>query len=468
MSAAPTSAFRARLAEKLADSIVARLPDATPRLVHGGVSLPNKATAVIGMRRAGKTTFLHQIRRERTERGVPRERLPYLNLEDEQLAGLAARDLGLALEEYYRRFPALRARETVTWCFDEIQVVSGWERFVRRVLDSERVEVFLSGSSAALSSREIATAMRGRSWEVLIHPFSFEEYLLHHGRSVPEQGRVLPAPERSALEGAFLDYLTVGGFPEAQGLDTATRHRLLVNYVDVALLRDVVERHAVSNVAGLRWMVRQLLGNAAGLFSVEKFYAALKSQGLSISKNTVHQLLGHLEDCFLVRAVWVDASSERRRMVNPRKAYPIDPALIPIYDRSGRANTGHALETVVLLELERRRFDVTYVRTPDGHEVDFLARHPGGALELIQVCADASGADVLAREIRALDEAGRIYGRATKRLLTATRDGLPDNVPAGIIAQPAYEWLLERLGPRDQGDAALPHPTPGSAAADTT
>ena len=83
----------------------------------------------------------------------------------------------------------------------------------------------------------------------------------------------------------------------------ADRYQLLRDYVDVATLRDVVERHGVSNVAGLRWLVRHLLGNATGLFSVEKFYAALKSQGLAISKDTVHQLMGHLQDCFLVRTV---------------------------------------------------------------------------------------------------------------------------------------------------------------------
>jgi len=70
------------------------------------------------------------------------------------------------------------------------------------------------------------------------------------------------------------------------------------------MLRDIMERHNVSNVAGLRWLVRHLLGNAAAMFSVEKFYRALRSQGLSISKDTVHQLLAHLEDCFLVRTVW--------------------------------------------------------------------------------------------------------------------------------------------------------------------
>lgn len=434
--------FRSRLVEKLADSLVGTLPETTPRRVHGAVALPGKATAVIGMRRAGKTTYLHQLRRERIERGVARERLPYLNFEDEQLAGLAAVDLNILVEEYYRRFPALRGTETVTWCLDEIQVVPGWERFVRRMLDSEKVEIFLSGSSAALLSRELATAMRGRAWEVVIHPFSFEEYLRHHGHELHERPEFLGAATRSALESAFLDYLTIGGFPAAQGLDVPTRYRLLTDYVDVAMLRDVVERHAVSNVTGLRWMVRHLLGNAAALFSVEKFYAALRSQGLSISKDTVHQFLGYLEDCFLVRTVWVDADSERRRMVNPRKAYPIDPGLIPVYDRTGRANLGHALENAVLLELDRRRYDVTYVRTPTGYEVDFLARQPGGETILIQVCAEATGDGVHERELRALDEAGRLYPDATKRLFTATRDGLPARVPEDITAQPAYEWLL--------------------------
>ena len=234
----------------------------------------------------------------------------------------------------------------------------------------------------------------------------------------------------------------MGGFPEAQGLDAAARRRLLGDYVDVAMLRDIVERHGVTNIVGLRWLVRFLLGNAAGLFSVEKFYASLKSQGLSISKDTVHQLLRHLEDCFLVRTLWVEAASERRRMVNPRKAYPVDPGLIPVFDRSGKANIGHALETAVLLEIERRGLGATYVRTPEGHEVDFLVRHPTDEVELIQVCADATEPSVGARELRALEEAGRQYPQATKRLLTLTRDAMPAQAPADIIVQPAYEWML--------------------------
>lgn len=442
MIADPAPSFRTRLIEALADSLSAPIPESTPRRIHGRVFLPGKATAVVGMRRVGKTTFLHQLRRERLREGVERERLPYVNFEDEQLAGLEAGQLHLLLEEHYRRFPALRGQKTVYWFFDEIQAVPGWERFVRRILDSEKVDVYLSGSSSALLSRELATAMRGRAWEVVLHPFSFEEFLRHQAVPVPEDPGYLAARQRSALERAFLDYLTNGGFPEAQGLDAATRLQLLGDYVDVAMLRDIVERHGVSNVAGLRWMVRHLLGNAASLFSVEKFHAALRSQGFAISKDTVHQLLAHIQDCFLVRTMTIETSSERRRLVNPRKAYPIDTGLIPLFDRTGRANLGHALETAVFLELERRRSDIHYVRTPEGHEVDFLARRPGGRSELIQVSADPGDPPVLARELRALEEAGRTYPGTTKRLLTLTRDSVPRALPPGVNAQPAYEWIL--------------------------
>lgn len=442
MPSDPPRAFDALLDEKLADSLVAPVPEATPRRVSGTVHFPGKATAVVGMRRAGKTTFLHQLRRERLEAGVERSALPYVNFEDERLAGLTAEHLHPLVEHYYRRYPEARGSKTVTWCFDEIQVVPGWERFVRRLLDAEQVEVFVTGSSAALLSREIATALRGRAWEVLLHPFSFEETLRHQGVAPPPRPDFLASKDRSALERAFLEYLEVGGFPEAQGLDVATRRQLLRDYVDVAMLRDVVERHGVTNVAGLRWLVRHLLGNAAGLFSVEKFYGALKSQGLSISKDTVHQLLGHLTDCFLVRTVWLEAKSERQRMVNPRKAYPVDPGLIPVFDRTGRANTGHALETAVMVELERRRCEVTYVRTPEGHEVDFLARFPDGEEELIQVCAEASDPATAERELRALAGASALHPRATQRLLLLNHDSVPQAVSEGVIVQPTYEWML--------------------------
>ena len=437
-----TPALKEALTEKLAESLTGEIQAGTLRSVHGATGLSGKATVVVGMRRAGKTTFLHQLRRERLAAGSARARVPYLNFEDERLSGLQGGQLGYLLEAYGRQVAAAAPSEQVTWCFDEIQVVPGWERFIRRLLDTGGMEVILTGSSAALLSREIATALRGRAWEVPIFPFSFAEALLHRGQSIPDRPGFLTGSTRSTLERAFLEWLNVGGFPEAQGLPMAVRGQLLKDYVDVAMLRDVMERHGVTHLTGLRWLVRHLLGNAGGLFSIEKFHAALKSQGVAIARDTVHDLLAHLEDCFLVRTVWMESNSERQRMVNPRKAYPADPGLIPCFDRSGRSNLGHALETAVLIELERRRCEVTYVRTAEGHEVDFLARDPTGRMELIQVCADASDPAVAERELRALLEAGIQFPQASQRLLILARDGAPPATPPGIQVQPAWQWML--------------------------
>ena len=116
--------------------------------------------------------------------------------------------------------------------------------------------------------------------------------------------------------------------------------------------------------------------------------------------------------------------------------------LIPLFDLTGRANLGHALETVVLNELERRKAELGYVKTRDGFEVDFHSRLLTGEEELVQVCADMSNAETTARELRALEAAGKLYPKAAQRLLTLTRDSIPSGGPSGILIQPAYEWML--------------------------
>ena len=128
-------------------------------------------------------------------------------------------------------------------------------------------------------------------------------------------------------------------------------------------------------------------------------------------------------------------------MVNPRKVYPIDPGLIPVFDRSGRANLGHALETCVLLELERRGAEVAYVRTGGGLEVDFLARYPDGGEALIQVCADLDAPATRARETRALLEAAGEHPRATLHLISLRPETARD-IPSKIAVHAATSWLL--------------------------
>ena len=413
-------------------------------LTHRDIRLPkipNKAHAVIGMRRAGKTCFLRQLQ-QACRGSVAAERAIFIGFDDDRLAGIDAGQLDELLEEYYRRYPQFRRRERVWWYLDEIQLVPGWDRFVRRVMDTEQIDFVVSGSSARLLSREIHSSLRGRAVATIVSPFSFREYLRHRGEEPESSAHRFTAAERSAAEKRLREFLVVGGFPEAQGLDDATRIVLLQGYVDTVLFRDVVERYGVTQVAALRWITRHALRSPCSSFSVNRLYNDLRSQGHAIGKAAVHDLLGHLIDAFLLAAAPVATESERRRNTNPRKLYPVDPGLIQAFDSGGRSNAGHALELVVFNELRRRGADVAYVKTKGDLEVDFLARYPGGQEDLIQVCVDPSEPATLGRELAALDAAGIEHPRAVRHLIvmeasTAGRIRHPHTEPLA-----ALQWLL--------------------------
>jgi predicted AAA+ superfamily ATPase len=432
--------MRDLIRRKIIDALAEPIPEFTRRDVYIP-AIADKAIAVIGMRRAGKTTLLWQILQDRLTHGTQREGLLYFGFEDERLAGMTVVDLGLIVEEYYQLHPEWRDGRRPVFFLDEIQTVPGWEAFARRLLETEKIDLFLSGSSARLLSREVATSMRGRAMEALVHPFSFREYLRYFGREPERPAEQLAKAARSALEKDLRTYLACGGFPESLGGAARDRFELLRGYVDTTLLRDVIERHAVSNPVALRWMVRHLLSNPAGTFSVNKFHGDLHSQNIAVAKDTLHAYLGHLEDAFLIRTVSMSSGSERQRMVNPRKSYPIDMGLIPVFDPTGRANLGHALETAVLLELERRGAQISYLRTTEGFEVDFLVRYPEGGEELIQVCADLDAPATRERETRALLAAGTERPGAAQRLISLALEN-PHDLPRSIVWQPASQWLL--------------------------
>jgi predicted AAA+ superfamily ATPase len=138
-----------------------------PELCNRNISFPEingKVTSIIGMRRTGKTCLCYQRMRELLEQNVSKERLLYLNFEDDRLLGFKIEDCRDILDVYFSMFPENRS-EVCYFFFDEIQDVTGWEIFIRRMLDTEKIQVTLTGSSSKLLSREIATSLRGRAIE---------------------------------------------------------------------------------------------------------------------------------------------------------------------------------------------------------------------------------------------------------------------------------------------------------------
>ncbi|HWO21672.1 MAG TPA: ATP-binding protein [Kofleriaceae bacterium] len=400
--------------------------------------LPRKVDAIVGMRRAGKTWLMFQRMRELVEAGTPREDLLYINFEDERLGEVTSAHLSKIVEAHYRRNPEGRSRPGALF-FDEIQLVDGWERFVRRLVDTGAAHVCVTGSSAKLLSREIATSLRGRSLATELFPFGLVEVLEHRGIEVEPR----PAANvRSTIEHAASEYLRRGGFPEVQLLDEPTRVRVLQSYLDVAILRDLIERHQIANSVALRRFVRQLMNAPASLFSVHKLYDDLKSQGLTVSKDSLHAWLDHIQDAFVFFAVPIHTSSERARQVNPRKMYAVDPGLVTACARRGSADVGHLLEIAVFVELRRMTPELSYARTASGYEVDFVT--PSG---LVQACASIDDPATREREVRALREAMSTLGYEDATIVTLTTDEEIRVDEGTIRVVPLWRWAIERAAP---------------------
>lgn len=284
-----------------------------------------------------------------------------------------------------------------------------WPLLARRLLDTKEVRLTITGSSAKLLSSEIATSLRGRSIAAEVWPYSFVEWLDATETPVPDN---FPMPQREIdlFSGYLRDYLKFGGFPEIPAFDPLTRVRVLQDQHDVVVLRNVVERHGITNISLAKYVARGLVRSAGKLISVNKLYNDLKSQGLKVGKATIYSYLDYFQDAYLCFVVPLWSDSLRRVQSNPRKIYTVDPGLATAMNPDFSPNWGHLFENLVFLDLRRAGYQVYYYQTQAGHEVDFYARDPLGRVRLLQVCFDDSQPDTLKREVRALRDAEEELG----------------------------------------------------------
>ena len=179
----------------------------------------------------------------------------------------------------------------------------------------------------------------------------------------------------------------------------------LQNYVETVIFRDVIERHQISNVALLKYFISFLLKNISALFSINKFYHDIKSQGYKVAKDTLYSYLTYLEDAFLIFTVPIFTESPRRMQTTPKKIYAIDNGLTVANTFNLSENLGKLLENQVYLDLRRQGKTIFYYHTSDGYEIDFVTQDSKGNYELIQVVWETTDPLTLERENRALSQA---------------------------------------------------------------
>lgn len=374
-----------------------------PRALGDYNALSTHALIISGIRRCGKSTYLHQLVKDGTKNFI------YLNFEDPRLVGF---DLG-----DFNRLHELAVKQGANfYYFDEIQNVGNWENFVRFRLD-EGYKITITGSNASMLSRELGTKLTGRHITRELFPFSYPEFLQFSDTT-------------NNFE-AFEEYLLRGGFPEY--LKTRLPEVLMHVFNDI-VIRDIALRHSLKNTLVLQQLAVFLISNIGKLItgnSLRKIFPIGSS-------SSVMEYLSHFADAYLFFFVPVFSYSQKVQLVNPKKVYCIDNGLTEVNSVSFSGDRGRLFENMVFIHLRRQTSDIYYFSQKS--ECDFVVFSRGKVPSAVQVCwqLDENNLD---REINGLTECLDFFGLNSGVIITANQTDHFETKGKTIKVQPFYKWV---------------------------
>lgn len=393
-----------------------------------------KIISLIGPRRCGKTYYAYQLINSLCQT-VAKEKIIYINFEDERL-DLTASQLQLIIDAYFELYPDYDDTNIYIF-FDEIQTIDGWEKFIRRIYDTVTRNIFITGSSAKMLGKEIATSLRGRNIVFNLYPLSFKEFCRFQKIDTND---LYSARSKAILISQFDRYMRMGSYPETVFMDAELCSRTLQEYYNVMLFRDIVERHNVANVVILKQFINKTMNNISSIFSVNKFYNELKSQGFSVSKNTIYEFLDYSLDCFLFFILNQYESSYMKQQMGNKKVYAIDTGLVNAVTYRFSRDQGKLLENIVYLQLIRQEKPVYFLR--NNQECDFVVQEEIVPQTAIQASYILNDELTRKREIKGLIKTLEKLNLKEGYIITLDEeeDFVQDNKK--IIVKPVWKWLL--------------------------
>ncbi|MFP4524203.1 MAG: ATP-binding protein [Candidatus Woesearchaeota archaeon] len=374
--------------------------DTTPR------PQPKFATIITGVRRCGKSTLARQALKDT-------EPVYYISFEDINLAEFELKDF-TRLDQAFKE----TLGEDGTYLLDEIQNVDSWEKYVRQLVDRGE-KTIITGSNATMLSKELGTRLTGRHLSRELYPFSYHEFLKLKGSE--------PGPAR------FTEYLQKGGFPEYLKTDNDD---IIKNLFHDVFYRDVLQRNELRNEKAIKTLIHYLLSN----IGKETSYNKLRHLIDVGSVNTVSQFIDHLEQAYLLFAIRKYDPSLKKQLVNPKKIYCVDTAIIRQNAFTFSENKGRMLENAAFIELKRRGEEVYYHKA--AHECDFLTKQGTSITQAIQACWELTPENER-RELEGLKEAMDTHGLDEGLILTHDQEDELEDEGRRIRVRPMWKWMLD-------------------------
>ena len=402
-----------------------------------------RAITIMGPRRSGKTYYFYSIINELLNKGIAKTRILYVNLENPKLVNMSIADLSTLLETFHEIYPKNLNKKT--WLFfDEIQNIPNWEIFIREIIDNKNSNIFLTGSSSKLLSKEIATSLRGRTLTYSMFPLSFKEFLKLKKIQINKTNRTstlyLSQEQKSKIINSFNKYLSFGGYPEAI-INSSEKEKIQNEIIEVTIHQDLIERYKIRNTKVVKIMFNTLIESKE--FSIHKFYNFLKSLNIKISKNSLYNYLEYFNDAFIFFPLRKFDWSLKNIEQSIPKIYSVDNGLI---ENIIGDNRGKKFENLVFLSLlqqgHKLNKNLFYYSWPGG-EVDFIVKEKKKIIQLIQACFDINSQDTKEREIKAIVRASDELKCNNLIILTNDYESEEKIKNKKIKFVPLWKWLIK-------------------------
>ena len=324
-----------------------------------------------GIRRCGKSTILDMLREDLLANGVRPEQII-----ERRYTSLDLGDLPSAKDMYQDIKADLNATGRNYLLLDEVQEIDDWEKAINSLLELGNTDIYVTGSNSKLMSSEISTYLTGRYVTIPVFPLSFQEYLTFKAGSSLSQKELLN------------EYIRYGGFPiVALGTyDERTAYQIVEGIYHSVISNDIARRHSIANQELFNRVVRFIIENVGKNFSANSIVKFLKSEGRSLTVETIYNYLEWLEKAFVIYRCQRYDLQGKAVLKTQEKFYLADPALKYCMMGFNPKSIASMLENIVYFELRRRGYDV-YVGKNETKEIDFVAVRRDERV-YVQVCRE--------------------------------------------------------------------------------
>lgn len=324
-----------------------------------------KVITITGPRRCGKTYYMYQIAKQLIDKGVSKDRIIYLNFEDERIGELNPDDIFSA---YLLLYPK-SSLKGIYLLFDEIQNLMNWEKFIMRVSDTITDRIFITGSNSEVFRDNLSSAMIGRILNYELSTLSYREYLRFF--NIDEHDKTME--NRIKLETELKGFIEFGGFPELIGMEKSTKIKVLQEYFNVMIYRDLIESYGLSNPNVTRQIMKKIIISFAKEYSVKKVFNELKSQGFKISKKTVYGIVEKSKNIYFTDFLYQYKAKENA-LNEIRKIYLSDIGYAVGEMFGSDEINGRKIENVLFNHL-KQKYRLNYLR--NHYEIDFIFDESG-------------------------------------------------------------------------------------------